>query len=316
MPTPLIPQEIFLLERYSSLEYYGLARDAWEDVVKYVADCLTRFMNDLPLDYRSRPLREQPDIVWGERVLPNFQDTLAYLYDGYIKRSHCDWSCYQGFQGGINGDIRGQREFSDAWFDEVEPGGSDKYSELLHRAGRYADPIWRTAGAYWLSGALGARYNPDSRGPFPNVEAWPRYRLNSEVVVMSGEPVPRTGIYLPEIDDSCAQFLIAGEPADEANVGYDPVRMQNVGRAPAHWVLVERVAGETVPLEAGLGPIEIAPTRVPAGKPAPRSGYWLTPAKPNSRRHFKQGDVFPEVADSSYGATFWQWSPDQSDPKL
>ena len=38
---------------------------------------------------------------------------------------------------------------------------------------------------------------------------------------------------------------------------------------------------------------------------APRSGYWLTPAKPNSRRHFKQGDMFPEVVDSSYGATFW-----------
>ncbi|KGM55335.1 hypothetical protein N799_07050 [Lysobacter arseniciresistens ZS79] len=57
-------------------------------------------------------------------------------------------------------------------------------------------------------------------------------------------------------------------------------------------------------------------SRVEAGKPASRSGWWHTPAKQNSRRYFKQGDVFPEIEGSAYGATFWQWSPDQSDPKL
>lgn len=57
-------------------------------------------------------------------------------------------------------------------------------------------------------------------------------------------------------------------------------------------------------------------SRVEAGKPASRSGWWFTPAKQGSRRYFKQGDVLPEIEGSTYGATFWQWSPDQSDPKL
>lgn len=56
--------------------------------------------------------------------------------------------------------------------------------------------------------------------------------------------------------------------------------------------------------------------RVPAGQPCPRSGWWHTPAQANSRRYFQQGDVFPGIDASDYGATFWLWSPDQSAPAL
>jgi hypothetical protein len=55
---------------------------------------------------------------------------------------------------------------------------------------------------------------------------------------------------------------------------------------------------------------------VPAGRACPRAGWWFTPAKQASRRYFKQGDVFPEFEGGAYGATFWQWSPDQSCPSL
>lgn len=57
-------------------------------------------------------------------------------------------------------------------------------------------------------------------------------------------------------------------------------------------------------------------SRVAGGRKCPHSGWWSTPAKVGSRRYFKQGDVFPMIEGSSYGATFWQWSPDQADPKL
>lgn len=56
--------------------------------------------------------------------------------------------------------------------------------------------------------------------------------------------------------------------------------------------------------------------RVAAEKLCPRSGWWFTPAETNSRRYFKQGETFPAFDDSDYGTTFWQWSPDQSDPSL
>lgn len=62
--------------------------------------------------------------------------------------------------------------------------------------------------------------------------------------------------------------------------------------------------------------VEEIPDRVPAGKPCPQTGWWHTPAKANSRRHFKQGDVFPAIEGSDYGHTFWLWDADQSAPKL
>lgn len=316
MPTPLIPQEVYLLEHYSSLQYYGLARDAWEAVVKHCDACLDRFMRNLPADYRSRPLPEQPDIVWGERVIPNFRGTLQFLYDGYIKRSHQDWTCYKGFQGSINGCVRGQRDFSPAWFDEVEQGALDKYYELLYAAGNLAANIWPTAGAYWSKGELSYEFHPDSRGPLPDLKQWPKYRLNPAVAIETAAPVPQTGIYLPLIDDSCAQLLIAGQAADKANVGYDPESLQNVSREPTRWVLVERVPGEFVEdpladlLAGGAALTRIG--RVPAGQTCPRNGWWHTPAKPGSRRWFNEGEVFPAIEGSDYGATFWLWDEDQA----
>ncbi len=56
-------------------------------------------------------------------------------------------------------------------------------------------------------------------------------------------------------------------------------------------------------------------SNVAANQPCPEAGWWFTPAQCNSRRYFKQGEVMPSVG-GDYGATFWQWSPDQSAPTL
>lgn len=50
--------------------------------------------------------------------------------------------------------------------------------------------------------------------------------------------------------------------------------------------------------------------RVEAGNPCPRSGYWFTPAKTDSRRRFEAGEVMPAVG-GDYGATIWQWDQRQ-----
>lgn len=318
MPTPLISQEVFLLERYSSKEQFGQMRDTWEALVTHCDNCLDRFMRNLPPDYRGRPQPLQPDVVWGELVVRNFRDTQLSLYDSYIQLSHGNVHALDDAHRVAN-DVRGQREFSTEWFDEVEAGARDRYYDLLYRADRLADSIWRTAGAYWIQGTLTSRFNPDSRGPLPDLAKWPKYRLNPDVSVSTDEPVPQTGVYLPTIDDSCAQFLIEGDPADQANVGYDPKRMQNAGRAPTRWILVERVPGEFVddPLEDLLdGTAEARVERVPAGAACPHSGWWHTPAKIGSRRHFKQGETFPRIENSDYGETFWLWASDQSNPSL
>ncbi|MGM3411928.1 PoNe immunity protein domain-containing protein [Ralstonia holmesii] len=65
----------------------------------------------------------------------------------------------------------------------------------------------------------------------------------------------------------------------------------------------------------GLDGYALSHLRCEAGQTCPQAGWWLTPAKTNSRRHFKQGEVMPAVA-SDYGSTIWQWDIDQSDTKL
>lgn len=82
---------------------------------------------------------------------------------------------------------------------------------------------------------------------------------------------------------------------------------------PANWkdaLTPEQVTSSTSSSSAVQQP------SVAAGKPVPRSGWWFTPARLSSRHHFQQGDTFPEIEGSTYGGTFWQWSPDQSAPKL
>ncbi|WP_090327651.1 PoNe immunity protein domain-containing protein [Duganella sp. CF517] len=53
------------------------------------------------------------------------------------------------------------------------------------------------------------------------------------------------------------------------------------------------------------------PGRVEGGQPCAQTGFWETPAKSNSRRHFKQGDIMPVFENSEYGYTIWQWSEEQ-----
>ena len=50
--------------------------------------------------------------------------------------------------------------------------------------------------------------------------------------------------------------------------------------------------------------------RAPAGEPCPREGWWFTPARANSRRHFAVGELMPDVG-GDYGATIWQWDEQQ-----
>lgn len=54
--------------------------------------------------------------------------------------------------------------------------------------------------------------------------------------------------------------------------------------------------------------------RCEAGQPCPREGHWFTPAKTDSRRFFKAGEVMPEIG-GDYGATLWQWDQNQDPPK-
>jgi hypothetical protein len=312
------PQEIYLLERYTSLAYFGEMRDAWETMIKHVEICLDRFVHNLPLDYRSRPLPEQPDAVWGERVLPNFRNTFQRLCDGYIRLSHGDLRGL-GSAGGPLSDFKGQMDFSSDWMGEID---EEIYRDLMGAATTIATNIQVTEEAYWDAEDLVTRYNPFSRGPLNPPPKWPQYRLVPSIQIASGTAPVQTGIYVPNLDNSCAQYLSPIlENAPEASVFirmenlFHPVTHEKYGEQPVFekhpciWTLVERIS------DAGgksTAPSLLAQTahRVPAGQPCPETGYYFTPARQDSRRKFAKGEIMPEM-NAQYGATIWQWDPHQ-----
>lgn len=49
--------------------------------------------------------------------------------------------------------------------------------------------------------------------------------------------------------------------------------------------------------------------RCESGQPCPREGWWEAPAKADSRRMFKLGEVMPDLG-ADYGQTIWQWVND------
>ena len=57
------PQEIYLLERYSSAEYFKAMLDAYANMVSAAEKALDIFMQDLPYNYRDQHISQQPDVV-------------------------------------------------------------------------------------------------------------------------------------------------------------------------------------------------------------------------------------------------------------
>ena len=99
------PQEIYLLERYSSPAYFKEMRDAFAHMLEAAEQALELFMGDLPSDYRSRPINRQPDIVWGQRVLPNLRGTLDDLNVGYQELLKGDLIAIR-YGGNVESDFR------------------------------------------------------------------------------------------------------------------------------------------------------------------------------------------------------------------
>jgi len=317
MSTPLIPQEIYLLERYCQPEPFEKVRDAWAAMVKHAEVMLDRFMRQLPPDYRNRPLPNQPDRVWGERVLRNFRDTLQQLNESYIELSHGDLNALDG-AGGVASDLRGQRmDYPEDWMDEVEPGAANRFSDLGLAADLLARPIVRTARQSWDEGDLTVHYSDRVKAPLNPPASWPIYRLNPKVRVRSGDRTPKTGIYLPDVDRGFPALLIEnavrlrGKAAKASVPTYVLPDGSQQDVVPTTWTLVERIADSGGGIPGAVDPIQAGVRmRCEAGQPCPREGFWITPAKTDSRRRFTRGELMPAVR-SDYGYTIWEWDEQQ-----
>jgi len=119
----------------------------------------------------------------------------------------------------------------------------------------------------------------------------------------------------PAFEKGCMNYLISGTKAPFYQDGERDKPM------PVVWRLIwkdERYLDGMIPEEEAeyLKPVaELAPQqlRSEANHPCPKTGYWSTPAKLGSRRHFTQGEIMPDFPGSTYGITIWMWDQNQSD---
>lgn len=315
MHTKTHAHEIYLLENYISLEYFGELRDTWAAMVEHLENCLDVYMRNLHPNYRSQPLSAQPDIVWGNRVLPNFRSTLQGLNQGFILLTHGDFEGL-AFAHGPRSDFKGQMDYWSGWM----PGPDENlYGEYLSKCVEIAHNIVLTEGAYW-------DYLPVSNytncfAPIRMPAQWPKYIVSRNVFVESGKKAQQSGIYIPNIPRSCAQFLSTNyseAPPAKVLVGCQdllhPTTGEKYDEQPVFeeqsciWYLVTR---SDEPVVDTLRDDELSSGRVLAGNKCPKTGYYFTPALLNSRRIFREGEVMPD-AETSYGLTIWQWDSSQA----
>jgi len=154
------------------------------------------------------------------------------------------------------------------------------------------------------------------------------------ILAESGDRVPADGVLelvLPHRapgETNCLNYFVRGAIApwiEDPAYDYEPGRQFVL---PATWRLVwedSRYCDGVIPDESTyLNPaVELVsapePVREAASyhgrcdalQPCPRVGYWYTPAKTDSRRHFQKDENMPDFPESSYGATIWYWDVDQ-----
>ena len=312
----LHPQEIFLLEYFSSVEYLRKVRDAWKAFVEHNERCLDEFMHHLPTDLRRRHVSRQGDIVWNSVVMPNFRATLAALEQGCIELANGDPSGYwKG--GGVSSDFKGQLEYDREWMSEEDQG---IYSTLISAALKLDNNFGYTIMGTWDEGNLTYGYAPEAFGPLDLPARIPRYQLDESVQMNTGEEIPMTGIYLPEARNAAARFIYIipsqVEDAPEVTVWTEKDEYGDLAAdewQSTRWTLVRRVEGEfiDVPPEGFFPENSLVTGRCEANHRCPGTGYWWTPACENSRRRFEEGEIMPEFPDSQYGSTIWYWDQQQ-----
>jgi|GEM_PF-4253058 len=152
----------------------------------------------------------------------------------------------------------------------------------------------------------------------------------TSTLVESGERIPNDGIWEQVFphrapgETDCLNYFVKGAIApwiDDPN--HDYVHGKQFA-LPATWRLVwedtryldgvipdesfyfNPVITVQEPVEAqGTAPLIPSSGRCEAGQPCPQAGIWWTPAKPDARRAFVQGEAMPDFPGSSYGATIW-----------
>ncbi|PLK47297.1 hypothetical protein [Uliginosibacterium sp. TH139] len=271
----------------------------------------------------------KPVSYWGgvmENLLQTYPNARALLEQG-------NFDAMIAFGGGLEDIPRGLREGVTTWLEQDQSlffsqlnnayGVCSEFWSAIQNSQMYTSDGYKTHTKDWricvpedmgFGGGDIARYHEDSAYIERPTEI-PEYAVDKSISCKTGEIVPWTGVWVPATGMGTAALAFARQGIQIMQPAYE-VTFEDPEDGSQVFELVEttwhpvRPTGHMVPLpppEPDESEDEDSDRlRCPAGQSCPQTGYWMTPAKEDSRRMFKQGEVMPDL-DSNYGATIWQW---------
>lgn len=314
--------EAHLWYTITSPEYLARARDALQEAFDFLL---------LQLGHVPEAANYPPLTYWGDKMkslLDEFDSDLAML-------RHGNFQPMIGWEGRLGSIPRGFDE-GVRWMPD-----HDKFTQKLDLPIHIAGAFWRalTMSQMFMSegykdgtndwrqeipedmGIVGddiAKYYEPEVFPSPP-EKIPEYAPVITEVCVTGEIVPWTGVWVPRTGMGTSALAFARQGIQIMQPAYEVVRVDEESGHVEEFNVVEctwhpvRPTGRMIlnpalqrSMDEGLSRM-----RCEAGQPCPRDGFWFTPASPNSRCVFKQGDLMPEFK-SSYGLTIWQWDGNQT----
>lgn len=300
------PKEIYLLEQFSSLDFFEVMRNNYQLFLDSLEELFEIYMHNLPYNIRDLPVPEQADINWGETVLPNLRATMDRINNAYAKIKSGDFT-YLNCASEIRSNDKGLSEFSPSWMDNLPYDKVKQCWDYYSISGQYASIIESTYPTSWEINFLVNEY-PIAE-IFSGIQikiplSFPVYFINHQTTVKSKSKLTKTGIYVCNEFDNKLVFLASSSERDN---GFAPrYSKQNIETGEnmyfeTTWTLVERIADEGGSDSA----INVEGIKVLAGQICLKSGNWWSAANQGKSRYFKQGEILPEIKNNEWGETIW-----------
>ena len=113
------PKFLYLLEHFSSKEFFYSMRNNYQSFLDRLELLFAVYMRNLPYNYLDFPMPKQVDINWGGTVLPLLRKTMDTLEFAYIRIKEGDLT-YLDCASEIRLNDKGMSEFSkNGWMNYI-----------------------------------------------------------------------------------------------------------------------------------------------------------------------------------------------------
>ncbi|ENU24517.1 hypothetical protein F993_00761 [Acinetobacter proteolyticus] len=255
----LFPQEIYAIEQFISYNYYYGTVKLWKELIQYTEELLDKYSAHLAPDHCAQPSSHQADYVWGTIVLPNFKGVLRHLVDGLDDLKEGFLPILRRMSSINNAAIAQGRDYPYDWMEKVEKGAVEKYEAKEKIVLTRATNIYIASDYYTAQWDYKDLLEDEYVVGIDFPEYLPKYQLNTNIMVKTGEPIMVTGIYRSIEPYSACNFMIKEEkmsakhPEDwklapkvfsfKSNLDLftTPDTIENPIRVETTWILVEKV---------------------------------------------------------------------------